>query len=193
MKKSKLQIAIIALMFVSAFGFAQQGKTSWGAAASLIMPTGDFSSRTESIASTGGDKYLEITHGTGWGIAAIGKYGINDFLTMVGTIGYNSVSEEIKGFDRHPEEYTKAMAKSSGQEYFSESGTYSFMDFTVGARANVSFAYVEARVGYYTGDQGGFAFIPAVGAEFGKFDVQANYSIVGDGSNFGIRLGYYFL
>jgi hypothetical protein len=193
MKKSKLQITIIALMFVSAFGFAQKGETSWGAAASLIMPTGDFSSKTENIASTGGDRYLETTHGTGWGVSAIGKYGINDFLSMVGTIGYNSVSEEIKEFDRYPEEYTKAIAKSSDHEVFNESGTYSFMDFTVGVRANVSFAYVEARAGYYTGDQGGFAFVPAIGAEFGKFDVQANYAIVGEGSNFGIRLGYYFL
>lgn len=192
MKKSKLQITIIVLMFVSAFGFAQQGETSWGASASLIIPTGDFSSKTENLASAGYDQYSETTHGTGWGISAIGKYGINDFLTMVGTIGYNSVSEDYTIYNRN-EEYEKAIAKSTDHVAATESGNYNWMDFTVGARANVSFAYVEARVGYYTGDQGGFAFVPAVGAEFGKFDVQANYSIVGDGSNFGIRLGYYFL
>lgn len=197
MKTSKFTIAVIAMMLVSTFGFAQKGETSWGAAASLIIPTGDFSSRTESMASTGFDQYKKIEHGTGWGVSAIGKYGLSDFLTIVGTIGFNSVSETQKIYQEgYPEEYTKfAAVKTStgGHEISSESSSYNFMDFTAGVRANVSFLYVEARAGYYTGDEGGFAFIPAIGAEYGKFDIQANYSIVGDSSNFGIRLGYYFL
>ena len=197
MKTRKIQIAIIALLFVGALSnemYAQKGKTSWGAAASLIVPTGDFSSRTENIASTGFNRYLETTHGTGWGISAIGKYGLNDFLTVVGTVGYNSVSEEITEFETTaPDEYEKAIAKSSDHKVFSESGTYTFMDFTAGLRANVSFLYVEARAGYYSGDQGGFAFVPAVGAEYKNFDIQASYALVGDASHVGIRLGYYFL
>ncbi len=184
MKTRKFQIAIIALMFIGAVSntaFAQKGDFQWGVSASLIMPTGDFSSKM--------DNGYKVEHGTGWGVTTIGKYGINDFLHLVGTFGYSSVSETVTN---HMYYEKLAVAKTSDEEYVPGSDNYGFFDFTAGLRANVSFAYVEGRLGYYTGDLGGFAFVPAIGAEFGKWDIQANYAIVGDSSNFGIRLGYYF-
>ena len=192
----KLRILLFTLLITGVFSsemFAQKGKSSWGASASLIMPTGDFSSKTEALASTSYNRYLETTHSTGFGISAIGKYQLSDMLTMVGTVGWNTVSETLKEYETgYPEETAKKSETYKENIIFTEDGSYNFMDFTVGIRANVSFAYVEARTGYYSGDQGGFAFIPAIGAEWKNFDFQANYAIVGDSSNFGIRVGYYF-
>ena len=198
MKTRKIQIAFIALMFVGAVSnqmFAQKGETSFGAAGSIILPQGAFSKQSNDVPSVGFNQYTEITHSTGWGISAIGKYGLSDFLTVVGTLGWYSVPETIKLYEMtYPEESKMAFAKTNPSHVIAEEdGTYSFVDISAGLRANISFLYVEARAGYFSGDQGGFGFIPAVGAEYKNFDFQANYVIVGDGSHLGFRIGYYFL
>jgi hypothetical protein len=171
-------------MFIGAvsnqmFAQIQKGDYSIGAAASLIVPTGDFSSKTVNGVNT--------THGTGFGISAIGKYGLSDFLTIVGDFGWNATSQESK-YVASPKKAAALKSEASAPD-----GNYNYFNFTAGLRANVSFLYGEVRAGYYTGDLGGFGFVPAIGAEFGKFDVQANYTFVNDLSSFGIRLGYYFM
>ena len=191
MKTRKFQLAFVALMLFGAIATkisVQAGEFKLGPAVSLVMPTGDFKDLKKNF-DEAGIGYYTVEHGTGFGISAAAKYGLNDFLSIVGDLGWNSVPETINVYNTYPE---KAAFAKENTPVADESGRYDFIDFTVGVRANVGFLYAEARTGYFSGDQGGFGFIPAIGGEFKNFDLQANYTIVGSGSYFGMRLAYYF-
>ena len=67
----------------------------------------------------------------------------------------------------------------------------SVWEFTGGFRASISVFYVEIRGGYFTGVKE-WGFVPAAGVRLGKFDIQGNYSFVGESEWAAARISYYW-
>ena len=67
----------------------------------------------------------------------------------------------------------------------------SIWEFTAGFRAKISFLYIEARGGYFTGANA-WGVVPAVGIRLGNFDAQGNLTFAGDYLWSSVRIGYYW-
>ncbi len=170
----RLLITIIFVIIVNSSAFAQfdTSRIHAGNSVSFVMPMGDFKNH----------------HDNGYGIYGNIDYDISDFLTARFDLGWNKVQGgEYAYIDPY-----KLIATKSSSDYHFDGSDYDFWEITAGLRANVGFLYVEGRAGYFSGDLGGFGFVPAVGVRWNKFDLQASYAMVSDASFMSIRLAYYW-
>lgn len=166
MKSLIKTITIVCFMtFVIATQAQAQGETKLisGNSFNVLLPQGKFAD----------------TYDHGFGIYANFEYAFNEHFAARFDLGWNDVS-------------------GSETSYIDTIGTVhvnhpnmSVWEFTGGFKASISIFYTEIRGGYFTGVKN-WGFVPAAGIRIGKFDIQANYSFVGDSEWASARIGYYW-
>ena len=163
MKLKNTLLALFFLLAASSSMKAQESKFIGGNSLSIIIPQGT----------------LSDTYDHGLGFYGHLDYNISKNFALRFDLGWNDIAG--------PE-----------SEYLDSDGNIvinhperTIWEVTAGARVKVSILYIEARGGYFSGENA-LGFVPAVGLRLGNFDLQGNYTSVGDTEYIGIRLGYYW-
>lgn len=176
--KKLFAVLVLGLLLVgtaSAQNFWGQGKMSYGAGAELSLPMGDFGSAV----------------GMGFGGFGNFQYGLNEQMTVLGTLGYSMWGEKDNGGVKTS---AKALTILGGVKYslanvtkgFYAVGAVGIYSRTVKATATIPF------FGTYTAEASDSPFViaPGVGMEFGNIDASVKYVINGDVSNIAVRVAY---
>ncbi len=159
---------IVLLLLVNRPAAAQTGVSlfSFGVAASLASPTGDFGNAV----------------GNGVGGAALIKFGLLPVIDLTGSIDYISFAEKDNGG-------VKTSASTWG---FDVGGRISVFPFVFGGLELGSYVLSEKVNGKSLDSQTKSAFAPIIGVRISQLEGSVRYVARSDANFFGARVGLWF-
>jgi hypothetical protein len=177
----KLFAVALATLVVAGLAFGQgmpaKGKMTLGIGGELSLPMGDF-----------GDAY-----NLGYGGSARFQYGLEDNITLYGTVGYLvwSVDEDVLGGDAS----LGGLEFLAGGKYGFGSGFYGLAELGI-TSFSFSYDYTDPFTGQTTTfdeSDSKFMLAPGVGYAYKGLTLEVKYFLLdSDFSNFAFRVGYDF-
>jgi hypothetical protein len=171
-----LMLGVLLFGTASAQEFWGQGKMSYGAGAELSLPMGNL-----------GDV-------AGMGFGGFGKfqYGLNQDMTIVGSVGYTMWGEKDNGGVKSS---ANALIILGGVKYSLATVTKGFYAIGEAGIYSMTVKMPAINLGFFTipaaeASSSEFVIAPGVGMEFGNIDVSAKYVINGDAGNLAVRVAY---
>ncbi|MCK5759802.1 MAG: hypothetical protein KAH33_00815 [Candidatus Delongbacteria bacterium] len=160
----KRNLIITLMLFVAILKLqAQDKKIISGNSFSILLP----------------QKELAEVYEVGLGIYANFDYELSEHFAARLDLGWNDVAGPENEYQ-----------DTDGNTHTDHTNT-SIWEISGGLKANLSIFYVEIRGGYFT-TINDWGYIPAVGLRLGIFDIQGNYSFVGDSEWAAVRMGFYW-